>query len=280
MANTDAPPARWQYAIAGIFFLGFFIALAGLQFSNREGTPIVIVAVVSAGAALVTVSLHKLSDFSITAKGVTAKLQKVEEKVDDVKRLQVELVNQLTRDRLSKRFEAYGNLWQCMYPTAIYTALPFGPEQVRGYAEDLSRWYFSPAGGFLLTPEARQVYFPLQGVLGDLGRLSEWTCHPRPNDPEVAFHVFLADLVKEQPHLAEHVKKMNRPETVGKEGWKAIGTAISAKLKSMVENDPQKNAGNAVFVAVQQLSSLLRTVVVQDLQSRAAAVSAPQEGAG
>jgi hypothetical protein len=71
--------------------VGFVAALLGLLLSSADKTPFVTVMAVTAGGLVLVAALPQLSEFTISLKGVTAKLARVEDKVDEQQRL----INQL-----------------------------------------------------------------------------------------------------------------------------------------------------------------------------------------
>jgi hypothetical protein len=65
-----------------------------------------------------------------------------------------------------------------------------------------------------------------------------------------------------------HVKDtVKTPEKLNHDHWKMACRLVSAKLKRVVASGGQ-DAGKTVFAAVQQVSSVLRTLLTQQLGSR------------
>ena len=185
----------------------------------------------------------------------------------ELMKLRVEVSYDLSRDLLSKRFAAYGELWSRMRTVAIYTKSPFGPIEATALFEDLSTWYFSENGGLLLTSRARDFYFPLQELLRTFGRLTGWRCDPRPTDPEIIFADLLAEISRKDPKLKPHVDLVRRPDKLEAKDWKAVCESVSERLESLVdESDPK--AGEAIYAAIQQVSSVLRSNLADELRSR------------
>jgi hypothetical protein len=180
-----------------------------------------------------------------------------------------------------------------MHLSAIYTATPFGRAAAQEYIKRLSDWYFSPAGGLYLTRRAREFYFPLQHLLSDIDELpsQSWNDTARCRDPRREFKGLLKKLPDElrdqkrletlqglmsegerenlisEQELSRVIKAMEDRQAPGDEDWNKACRLVSAKLKSLVRNnDP--GAAKAIFCAVQQVSSILRTVLTQELGSR------------
>lgn len=83
----------WQYLIAGLMVVAFVTALVALLISPTDKTAFVTVIIVATGGLVLVAALPQLSEFSVGLKGVTAKLARVEDKVDEQQRLINELVH-------------------------------------------------------------------------------------------------------------------------------------------------------------------------------------------
>jgi hypothetical protein len=181
----------------------------------------------------------------------------------ELKKLRTQARYQTNRDLLSKRFETYGALWKCMQATAIYTEKSFGPSEVKQYFEDLSKWYFSDSGGLFLSERARDFYFALQDLLHALGPLPEWHCDKRPANPDEVF----AGLLLRSPHLKQYKGiDLKRPKTLKR--WQDLCVSLPDALESLIKDSEPKAAGEFVFAAVQQVSSVLRSNLTDELHSR------------
>jgi hypothetical protein len=220
---------------------------------------------------LLTATAQRLSGFSIGLEGVKAKLGQVEEKVDDLKKLQVEMAYQLNRDLLAKRFEAYGGLWSRMQDTAIYATEGFNPAAARDLLRGLSEWYFSATGGLLLTTRARDFYFSLQDMVRAVGSLSDWNCDERPSQPRirVAFTKLLGELDPKDHQVIDQVKLVleGKPELLDPVKWKVVCGLVADKLEALVKRG-ESEAGEAIYCAIQQTASVLRTNLAHELRSR------------
>jgi hypothetical protein len=266
---TSTLPARWQYGIAALFVLGFLAGLYGVVFAPSQQSTFLTVLIISAGGLLLAFTAQRLSGFSIGLEGVEAKLGEVEDKVDDLKKLQVEMAYQLNRDLLSKRFEAYGDLWSRMHDTAIYTTTGFSPTEATDLLKKLSEWYFSATGGILLTTRARDFYFSLQDLVRAVGGLSDWKCDQRPSQPRMVFARLLRDLDLKDQQLVEQVDLVlqGQAELLDSAKWRLVCGSIADKLVSLV-NSSNEEAGEVIYAAIQQVASVLRTNLAYELRSR------------
>lgn len=274
-ANGDEQHAGWQqYVLFALFGSVLVAAVVGL-FIPGEKASFVSVVVIMAGGLLLVALLNRLTEFTLGPGSVSAKVEKVRNEVGELrqqllaelKKLEQEKAYEINRDLLAKRSAAYGELWARMKASAIYSPDPFGPGQVRGYAAALSDWYFSPTGGLFLTPRSRDYYFPLQRMLREVAGLDDWLCKRRPDDPELLFRKLLQELPEGQRKERKELPSL-RPEE-----WEEICKWLTAKIKSLVEaRKPDEPAppevGDAIFATIQQLSSVLRTVLAGEVGSR------------
>jgi hypothetical protein len=294
-----APPWLERYALMVLFAVLAAVFTVGLFYSDKTAACMTLTSLAVFALVLMAFS-PKLSKFSFGLKGVSGELREVKETVEEVrdslgelKRIQQERAYDMNHDLLRQRSNAYQKLWEEMYFSAIYTAKPFGPVVAREYTTKLADWYFSQAGGLYLTERAREFYFPLQHLLSSIDELpsKSWNDTDRSRDPTSEFEALLeklADDLKDQKRLealkgfmsdgdqrslireeelTRVTKEMESHKTPGHEDWKKACRLVSAKLKSLIQNnDP--DAGKAIFCAVQQVSSVLRTVLTQELGSR------------
>jgi len=199
---------------------------------------------------------------------VEVQVGKVEGKLDDLKKLQVQMAYQLDRDLLARRSEAYARLWTRTKATKIYTTQAFGPHEVSDLVNVLSDWYFSECGGLFLTKRAREFYFALQDLVLAIDDFGRWTCKRRPKKPKAVFERLLKTLklkdsgVRQQARLATV-----KPESLNDERWRALCGKLSDRLRSLVE-DASPEAGEMIYSAVQQVASVLRSNLVHELGSR------------
>jgi hypothetical protein len=186
----------------------------------------------------------------------------------DLARLRTDLQQQLTRDLLNKRFDAYGRLWAEMQPLAAYSDDLLSPPKAAQLNEALSAWYFSAAGGMFLTTRAREFYFSLQDMLQAASELKGWKCSHRPDDPKAVFRRFLAEsLGKSNPVIVFDPASLDQPEAIDEKLWRDVCRVAAQGLKSLpATGGPEVSA--KVFTAVQQVSSALRSVLADELQTR------------
>jgi hypothetical protein len=186
----------------------------------------------------------------------------------DLAKLRTDLQQQLTRDLLNKRFDAYGRLWAEMQPLAAYSDDLLSPAKAGQLGEALSRWYFSAAGGMFLTTRAREFYFSLQDLLQAASELEGWKCTRRPEDAKSTFRHFLAEaLAAGQPAIALDPAGLDRPETLDASQWHAACRVAARRLRALPTTGGPE-VSDTVFAAVQQVSSALRSVLAHELQTR------------
>jgi hypothetical protein len=182
----------------------------------------------------------------------------------DLTKLRIQATYQVNRDLLSKRFQTYGALWTRMQPTALYTATKFGPSEAAEFSESLSKWYFSDNGGLFLSTRVRDFYFSLQDLVRTVGRLPNWSCDERLAAPQEVFGALLRNLPPKDQY--EGID-LNHPETLDPRRWRRLCQSLSAPLESLIKGSDPK-AGEVVFAAVQQVSSVLRSNLTHELRSR------------
>jgi hypothetical protein len=186
----------------------------------------------------------------------------------DLAKLRTDLQQQVTRDLLNKRFDAYGRLWAQMQPLAAYSDDLLSPTKAAQLSEALSAWYFSATGGMFLTTRARDFYFSLQDMLQAAAELKGWKCTRRPDDPKGTFRRFLAEaLSQSKPAVAFDPNRLDQPETLDARQWRDVCRVVAQRLKSLPTTGGPE-VSDTVFAAVQQVSSALRTVLAHELQTR------------
>lgn len=167
---------------------------------------------------------------------------------------------QMGRDLLASRFESFEDLWARMANLAIYTSTPFDAGDAKALADDLSAWYFSAKGGLYLTVATRNFYFALQHLLVETGRRPDWRCPRRPSDPRALFDsTFGANGLK---------FNLSAPTAVPADAWQRYcETELTAELLELVESQDAES-GARIYAALQQVSSVLRSNLAAELQSR------------
>jgi hypothetical protein len=187
----------------------------------------------------------------------------------DLAKLRVEMSHQLNRDLLSKRLAAYGDLWSRMEPTAIYTTSGFGLNEAIAFSGNLSTWYFSANGGLFLTSRTRDFYFSLQNLLRAVSHFPDWCCIERPAEPEKIFAQMLEEIAKQNNDMENAFSSFQEKklEKIDSKQWSAMCKSVSEKLESFVSTaNPQ--AGELIYVSIQQVSSVLRSTLTQEIHSR------------
>lgn len=183
----------------------------------------------------------------------------------DLAKLRTDLQQQVARDLLNRRFDAYGQLWAALKPLAIYSDDPLSPTKVAHLSESLSNWYFSLNGGIFLTTKARDFYFALQEVLRAATELKGWKCVRRPDDVQETFRTFVSSLADAGGFAAE---SLDHPETIDSEYWhKVVCRKIAAVLSTLPSSGGQE-VNDIVYSTVQQVSSALRTILAHELHTR------------
>lgn len=169
---------------------------------------------------------------------------------------------QMGRDLLASRFESFEALWAHMQDLAKYSTRSFAAQDAQQLADRLSGWYFSAKGGMYLTAGTRSCYFALQRLLVVAGQAPDWHTKRRPPEPETLFRErFLT--ATDAPRFGPDAPIHERPEV-----WRQFCEAgLSNRLAELARSeDPDR--GDAVFAALQQASSVLRSSLAAELQSR------------
>jgi len=181
-----------------------------------------------------------------------------------------ELQKTIGIERQELRFKSYAALWKELRPLAIYDATVIDKAVTAELSAKLSDWYFSERGGILLTPQARNFYFTLQDLLRTTSKFSEdWSAN-RSDESEgdqkrIFREVLTASGADEATHVFDHFTAgvfddwHHQAVQLGEHWRKGIKMVIDCwkDLDSMQR-----------FAALQQVGSILRTSLVNDLESR------------
>jgi hypothetical protein len=93
-----------------------------------------------------------------------------------------------------------------------------------------------------------------------VGQLPDWRCDKRPNEPEKLFLQLPKELPKQDENVkgvVDHLQK-KKQEKIDSGQWSAVCKSVSEKLASFdIAADP--TAGEAIYVSIQQVSSVLRS---------------------
>jgi len=179
-------------------------------------------------------------------------------------RLEQELQRTRATERQELRFAAYGSLWAAMRPLAIYDAGAFGPREAAQLSTKLSDWYFSEHGGLLLTRTVRDVYFVLQDLLRSVATRPAWRS-TRIEDPRRVFDGVVARFgltgaASMLAHLEGSIADWPGPVAADAAGWKDAVESLVSRWDELADDER--------FAVLQQASSVLRTTMVNDVESR------------
>jgi hypothetical protein len=170
-------------------------------------------------------------------------------------------------ERQGLRVKSYGALWKELRPLAIYDSEPLDRKTVAVLSSKLSDWYFSDCGGLFLTSHVRDFYFALQDLLRTIARCPEdWQTERFIADQQQLF----VDLCKSKKLLGadQIIQELEKesfdkwPETAAGQAklWRDIIKSIASKWDLLTPREQ--------FATLQQVGSILRTVLVKDIESR------------
>ena len=178
-------------------------------------------------------------------------------------------------ERQELRFKSYGTLWQQLRPLAIYDATVINRGAAGKLSTKLSDWYFSENGGLLLTPQARNFYFALQDLLRTTSRFPEDWSADRSEDYEGAHkNIFQEDVLLAQrndPAVNGAISTFDYFSAGAFEDWREKAADHGKQWREGIDriaagwdqlNERQR------FATLQQVGSILRTCLVNDLESR------------
>jgi hypothetical protein len=170
-------------------------------------------------------------------------------------------------ERQELRFTSYGKLWAQMRPLAIYDSSPVNRETMKEMSKKLSDWYFSDNGGLMLTSHNRDLYFALQDLVSRVANAEmEWEAERIP-EPRETFKAILErrGLTKAQG-LIEHLDKAG-PKNWPSDGVEELARAWRKDVVNLATGWGQIDSRER-FVVLQQVSSILRTGLTNDVESR------------
>jgi hypothetical protein len=173
-------------------------------------------------------------------------------------------------ERQELRFGSYGALWKELRPLAIYDATVINKTAMVALSTKLSDWYFSKSGGLLLTPHAREFYFTLQDLLRATSKVpQDWSVdrsEASEGEQKVIFRALLTarnagEAITVFDYFSNGVFKDWEEKAVdlGKK-WKKGIAGVAAAWGELDERQR--------FATLQQVGSILRTALVNDLESR------------
>jgi hypothetical protein len=173
-------------------------------------------------------------------------------------------------ERQDLRFKSYGTLWKELRPLAIYDSTRITKSVVSKLASNLSDWYFSESGGLLLTPQARDFYFALQDLLRFTSRIpGKWETE-RSEESAGTQRQTLQEVLKlvsadQANSVLDYFSRGDFQDWqivaagYGKQ-WRADVQSIADRWKTLDEKQR--------FAVLQQFGSILRSSLVNDLESR------------
>jgi len=173
-------------------------------------------------------------------------------------------------ERQELRFKGYGSLWKELRPLAIYDATVINKKAVADLSLKLSNWYFSECGGLLLTPQARDFYFALQDLLRATCKVpEEWNVNRSTASEGDQNLIFRAVLTAKTTDKA--ISVFDYFSTGAFEDWQNEATDLGKKWRAGIRDVAaawnELNEGQR-FATLQQVGSILRTTLVNDLESR------------
>jgi hypothetical protein len=191
----------------------------------------------------------------------------------------VELARELQKtrgvERQELRFKSYGALWKELRPLAIYDATVINKKVVGNLSSKLSDWYFSEYGGLLLTPQARYFYFALQDLLRATSRFpEEWDADRSVESEGAQKDIFYDDVLtarKADKAISEAISVFDYFSKGTFEDWQNEAPDLGKKWRDGINkvaagwNELDKRQR---FATLQQVGSILRTSLVNDLESR------------
>jgi hypothetical protein len=186
----------------------------------------------------------------------------------DLARIKLDIVRQRSNDLLKRRFAAYGRLWSQMATFAVFSAESFDAAAAQSSSAKLSEWYFSRAGGLLLSTTAREFYFALQETLTTFSRAGTLNGAKHVDGREA----FCA-LLKSNKAVAAKYRACVRsylnghPEKMRAKDWKLLCRALTATVLTDLAECPA-HGSDLAFCMVQQVSSTLRSRLAHEVQSR------------
>ena len=169
-------------------------------------------------------------------------------------------------ERQEVRFKSYAGLWAKQRPLAIYDTTVLDRSRTADLTKQLSDWYFSEAGGLMLTQHVRDFYFSLQDLLRTVATASEWKAERVTVEPRDVFRTLLE---REGFHHAKQTLDSldNLEPGEWQEAAKSLGKSWRMDVKKLAASWSRLNPGEQ-FAVLQQVASTLRTTMVNDVESR------------
>ena len=193
------------------------------------------------------------------------------ENVNWPRKLGQELEKVRGTERQELRYAAYAALWAKQRPLAIYDAALVDGAVVGKLSGELTDWYFSPAGGLLLTRQVRDFYFALQDLLRSAAAAPPWHAE-RAVDGYRA--TFVAVLEREQlPGAMATLGYLASFDEPGADlgDWPRTAPDMARSWRTDISKLGAGWEGLSAdegFAVLQQVGSVLRTSMVNDIESR------------
>jgi hypothetical protein len=173
-------------------------------------------------------------------------------------------------ERQELRFKSYGTLWKELRPLAIYDATAINKSMAADLSSQLSNWYFSEYGGLLLTPQARGFYFALQDLLRTTSRLPEdWEANRSEESEGDQQRIFRTVLTTKG--ASEAIGALDYLSTGAFDDWQNKAADLAKEWRQGINSVAahwSKLDSQQRFATLQQVGSVLRTSLVNDLESR------------
>ena len=170
-------------------------------------------------------------------------------------------------ERQELRFTSYGLLWAKMRALAIYDESPVNRETMQEMSKELSDWYFSANGGLMLTTHNRALYFALQDLVSRAGSApTDWAAERKADTREVF------EAVLEQRGLENARALLKHHDDAGPQDWPSADLEDTARAWGQDVGNLATGWGeidaSQRFAVLQQVSSVLRTGLTYDVESR------------
>ena len=217
--------------------------------------------------ALVAVGLLLWRLFGSAAEQATkAQVDEVMAELNRASALARELETTRGTERQELRFTSYGALWAEMRPLAIYDVSPVDQTTMGVMSKKLSDWYFSEIGGLMLTSHNRELYFALQDLVSAVADQRGWDSE-RTREPKALFLTVL-----ERRQLTAARALVDHLDEVDVSSWpsadiESLAGAWHDDVETLAEGWPELD-GKERFAVLQQVASVLRTGLTNDVESR------------
>lgn len=176
------------------------------------------------------------------------------------------------------RIKSYSQLWAIMDPLAIYEDKEVDPVSMETLSDDLTKWYFSAEGGLMLTSVARHFYFALQDLIRAVSSTPGWKAIRTTDDQRQRLLAYFDKEMREgldpetRLHMEGAKKALDLLKDIDTREWPPEDMETHAKAwretVRFIAKGWQKIDPRVQFAVLQQVSSVLRTVLTADLESR------------